>query len=517
MKELFDQIYHQLWVVLHYRWLVLSSTIVICLSGWIVVEYLPDQYEVETKVYLDSRTVLNSLLHGLTVDNKSREQSAEIMKKTLITRPNLRKVIYETDLNLSINNPLEMERMVDEFMQDIKFTSVSLLRGQSSNMYRISYIHDDPELAKKVVDVILNIFVDTILGTSRKNTDKAQAFLDQQIQEYQKKQHEAEQRLKKFKQENVGAMPKGGGNFLATINTLKDRLEGARLLLKEAEGGSVELERQLIKLNALGAKKEVNTTMDEDPLDARINNLEIQLDELLLQYTERHPDVINMRDALAQLKKRKQEQHSSFDEENLESDATGLLADQGSSIALGQSKADVAALRTRVEAYEQQLDEKLTMYKKIPEVEAKFADLNRDYAIYQKLYDDLVMRRETSNLASKAALSEDELRFKIIEPPMVPIRPIGPKRLLFITMVLIAGIGGGIGIAVLYGQVKPAFYSIDQLSENFDIPVLGSVSMFWSDQEQAKRRLGIVLFGIISTILLVAYVSLLIRNGLILR
>ena len=159
MREVAEQIRSYLWVVLHHRYIVIISSVLICIIGWVTIDFLPDKYQAETKVYLDTQSVLKSLLQGLTVDSDTREQSAEVMQRTLVTRPNMKKVILETDLSLSVNGPEETERLIDNLMSTVRINSVSLLkkRSSNSNLYRIIYTNKDPLLAKNVIDVLLNI------------------------------------------------------------------------------------------------------------------------------------------------------------------------------------------------------------------------------------------------------------------------------------------------------------------------------------------------------------------------
>ncbi len=519
MREAAEQVYEQLWIALHHRRIALICAVLICFVGWAVVEKLPNKYAAETKVYLDTQTVLKSLLRGLAIDNTVREQSAEVMQRTLVTRLNLIKVIDETDLHLKAKNAVELGRLIDSLSKDIQISSVSLLSKQSatsSNLYKISYINSDPNMAKDVVDVLLNIFVESILGASRKDTHEAQNFLDKQILEYEKKQHQAEEILKKFKQENAGLMPKEGSSYYAKINAIDAKLEGAKLSLREAQNRSAEIKNQIDKLVESAAASEKNeTNLIQSPIDIRIENMEAKLDELLLQYTEQHPDVISGRNALTQLKKQKEESNTNAAvEDGVSSNVLNSPLYQDLNVMLGKTKSEAAALRIRVEEYEKQKNENENLLKTLPAVEAELSNLNRDYNINKGLYEDLVKRRESSELSYKAEQTGDELQFKIIEPPIVPLFPVSPNRILLSTMVLISAIAGGIGIALLYEQLNPTFYTRQQLLDTVNLPVLGSVSMYWSDVERSRRKLEIALFLIAALLISAAYVGLLFHNGL---
>ena len=522
MREVTEQIRLYLWVVLHHRIIVLLTGIVICVAGWSYIEVIPDKYKAETKVYLDTQSMLKNLLAGLAVDNDSREQSAEVMQRTLITRPNMKKVILETDLNLTVNDPIATERLIDELIKNIKINSVSLLskKSSNSNLYRISYTAEDPLIAKNVIEVLLNLFVENILGASRKDSHDAELFLDEQIKEYEKRQFEAEERLKLFKQKNIGVMPEEGRSHYQKIIQLDTQLETTNLAIRETDNRIVELQRQIKNVVDSASNSSPTTTSVIAPtaLDIRISELEKHLDELTLQYTDNHPDVINARLSLEQLRVKKEEEVSNAppgEAENVSSDVLNLPLYQELNVMLGEAQAEVVALKTRSAQYESQLVEKRALLKTLSEVEAELANLNRNYAINKQMYEDLVIRRESSQLSTKAEQTGDKLQFKIIEPPRIPLEPDSPNRLLLTIMVMLAGLGAGIGVAIFYEQMKPTFYTRKQLADTMDdIPVLGSVSMFWTPEEKRKRHLGIAVFGCVTLVLGVAFIGVLYHNGL---
>ena len=519
MREVVEQVLAQFWVVLHHRYIVLISVAIICAIGWTGIEFIPDKYQAETKVYLDTQSMLTKLLKGLAADSDAREHSAQVMQRTLITRPNMQKVILETNLNLSVNGPQETEKMIDSLIQDIEIKSISLLKkkGGGSNLYRISYTHEDPEITKEVIVVLLNIFVESILGETRKDTNSAEEFLDEQIREYERRQYDAEERLKNFKQKNMGFMPEEGRSHYQTIARLDSSIETTTLELVEKENQILELKRQIKSLvtSASGFSSETGNAIPH-PLDLRISELQANLDELLLQYTDNHPDVVNSRLILKQLEEKKSQMKQKGPEqsESVDSSVLGLPLYQELNVMLSAAQSEAVALRTRLERYKNQRDDKTGLLSTITEVEAELANLNRDYDINKKMYEQLVSRRESSNLALKAEQTGDKLQFKIIEPPRVPHVPFSPNRLLLTSLTLLIAVGGGVGAAILFEQVKPTFYTRNQLIESMDIPVLGVVSMFWTPEEKRKRHLDFMAVGLVAIFLLGTYVGVMAHNGL---
>jgi polysaccharide chain length determinant protein (PEP-CTERM system associated) len=518
MDEIFEQINHYKWVLIHHRWFTLISAILICIGGWTTVQFIPDKYQSETRVYIDTETALKSLLTGIAVDNNVLENAASVIERTLLARPNLERLINETDLKLKIvdTDPLQVEKLLGQLASDTKITSVSLGgRNESRNIYRITYSHTDPKLAKDVVDALLNMFVETILGTSRKDTFSAQQFLDEQIKLYDQKQVEAEENLKQFKQKYAGIMPEADSSIYSSVKMLDAQIQETVLGLREAESRSQSLQGQIDTLLNKSSDADAVSGMSTDPLDTRIKGLESRLDELLLQFTEQHPDVVSTRRVLEQLKKQRQEQKDSDkDTGNVSSDMLGSTLYGELNVLLGQAQAEISALRARLSEYQKRREEMNEVIQTLPTIEAQLASLNRDYEVTRELYQNLVMRRESSQLTYKAEQTGEDLQFRILEPPLVPVSPASPNRILLETVVLIASIAIGIGLAIVYEQIRPTFYTKRQLNNLVDLPVVGFVSMYMTDREIRRRRIGVAIFISVASVWLISYLGLLIHNGL---
>ena len=148
--------------------------------------------------------------------------------------------------------------------------------------------------------------METTLGKSREDSDSAQRFLDQQLQEYEHRLSEAESRLADFRRTNVGMLPSDQGGYYQRMQGVESQIEQTRLLMREAENRRAELNRQLEREKP-GLEAQAGSSVWDSPLrvDARISALQVQLDALLLRFTENHPDVISMRKTLSDLEEQR--------------------------------------------------------------------------------------------------------------------------------------------------------------------------------------------------------------------
>lgn len=496
MDELIRQLMGFVRGTWRYRWAGLITAWAVALIGGLAVFLSPDKYQASARIYVDTQSVLKPLMSGLAVQPNVDQQIA-ILSRTLISRPNVEKVVRMADLDLDIKTKADKERLIDELIKDIQ------IRGSNrENLYDIEIRNASPDKAKRIVQSFVTLFVESGIGDNRKDADSARKFIQEQIKAYEKKLEEAENRLKEFKLRNLSLDAEAGRDYFTRLSEIGNQLKQAKLDLKEAEQSRDALQRQLAggeepALYPQGVPEAVvDTSVPE--IDGRIEALQRSLDELLRRYTDQHPDVIGTKRVIAQLEKeRKQELAARAKKPASQQVAAGGKMNpvyQQLKISLAESEATVASLRSRVGEYENRLAQLMARAKLQPQIEAEFAQLNRDYDVHKRNYDGLVSRRESANLAGEMESSSSMAEFRLIEPPRVAPKPVAPNRPMLLSGVLAASIVVGIAIAFVLSQVRPTFSDGRTLREISGLPVLGVVSMLRSELRARKERRGMFAF-----------------------
>lgn len=501
MQEILDQFYGYVRGVWRRRWPMIVVAWLVCLVGWPVVLKMPDQYSASARVHVDTRSMLGPLLRGIAAQT-NLGQEVSLVTRTLLSRPNLEKVARMTDLDLRAKTPAAMESLLDSLKSRISLRSTG-----RENIYTISFTDSDPQLAKKVVQSLLTIFVETSLGSTRKDTDTAQRFLDEQVAEYEARLIEAENRLKEFKRRNVGIMPGEGQNYYSRLQSAMAQQKEAQLQLEEAVNRRDELKDQLEQTQKDLDNEVLSETLasTDTPLDSRIQNLQVRLDELLLKYTEKHPDVVAIQTTIAELEAQKQAELKAMTGKGSDGSYGENPVIQQLKIALGEAEAEVSSLKVRVGEYTKRVKALEEMVDTIPQIEAELKNLNRDYGIVKSSYESLLQRRESARMAEKADATGEGVKFRVIDPPRVPLEPSGPNRPLFMGIVLLAGLGAGLGVAFLMSQLKTTFDDRTMLRNATDLPVLGTISMEWTSAQRVKMRIEVVVFTVLTLMLMLAY------------
>lgn len=480
MHQVFRQLLTYVKEIWQYRWHAAIFSWFLCITGWITVYFIPNRYEASARVYVDTQSILKPLLAGLAVQ-PNVDQQVLMITRTLVSRPNVEKVIRMADLDIKTKTAEDKEALIDRLSKQIELKSVG-----RDNLYTIAYADTTPEVSKKVVQALLTIFVESSLGDKRKDADQARRFLDEQLKAYEHKLVIAENALKEFKQKNMGFVPgQGPGqDYFSRLGEAANAQAQARLELQEAENGKEALRKQITGDEpVLLGDKDLAASPE---LEARIQALRKNLDNFRLNYTEQHPDIVGTKRVLAQLEEQKAK-------EIVEKKATGVTLKQNPTfqnlqLALAEAEANVASLRVRVSEYERRYNSLKSSADRVPQVEAEFTQLNRDYDVNKQNYEKLLSRRESASISGDMDASTGVMDFRIIDPPRAPLTASSPNRPFLMSMVLLIGVLGGIVFAFVLSQIKPTFTDRKSLREGTGLPILGAISMIWTAEQRTKRK-----------------------------
>ena len=487
-----DEIIRQATTILRgmwqHRWLGLMVAWIVGAIGVVMVLRIPDKYEASTRIYVDTQSILKPLMSGLAIE-PNLDQQIMILSRTLISRPNVEKLIRMADLDLNVKSKQAQDGLVDGLMKTLTIKSTS-----RDNLYTLAYNDQDPERAKRVVQSLASIFVESSLGDKRKDTDSAKKFIDDQIQVYQTKLEEAEERLKEFKLKNLALQNHEGKDYFGRIGEVSAALERSKLELREAENARDALKRQIVGEEPVllpDAPSGPITGVSLPEIDGRIEALKRNLDGLLQRFTDQHPDVVGTRRMIKELEAQKQEEIMARKKTDPASPASLINNNpvyQQLKLSLAENEATVASLRVRVAEYQSRYNLLKDSVKLIPQIEAEYTQLNRDYDINKRNYESLVGRRESATMSGEMDASSGGVDFRLIDPPRVSPRPVSPNRLLLFPLTLALALAAGFFVAFAASQVRPVFFDARALREATGMPLLGTISKKIDDMIKLKEK-----------------------------
>jgi polysaccharide chain length determinant protein (PEP-CTERM system associated) len=496
MQELIHQILGYLRGMWHRRWIGLAVAWVVVIVGAVGVFRLPDQYEASARVYVDTQSLLRPLLSGMAITPDASGQVA-ILSRTLLSRPNVEKIIRKSDLDTSAR--ASAESLVDSTTSSLRITRAAT----GDNIYTIAFRYTDPKKARDVVQAALSTFIEQSLGEARGGSESARKFLDEQIRQYDELLREAENRVNAFRLKYLGLFPTVGKDFASQMAGVAEQIKEARVELRVAEqtrdGIRKQLQEQTPERSV--ASPETAAPIAVPELDGRIAALARQIDEALRNYTDQHPDVVSNRRLLAQLERERAREIEVRRKAAAAAAAarpnavlSGDPVAQQLKVALNEAEANIIRLRARLDETESKYVQLKANAESLPKIDSEWTQLNRDYNIQKGQYNALVARRETANLSGKledAGVAE----FRIIDPPRVTPAPVAPNRLALVGMLVVVSLAAGLAACFLVSQIRPTFHEGRMLREVAGRPLLGMVSMIVGPEIRQKRRRSALLFA----------------------
>ena len=501
------------------RWMGVIIAWLVCGVGWVAVYTIPNTFESGARLFVDADAVLTPLLRGLAADSAPTTQ-LEILQRTLLSRPNLEKLVSKTDLDLTLNSPSDRERLLTRLGAEIKVTP------QTKNLFTITYRDRSPKLAHDVVQTLLTIFVESATGGSRSDMENARRFLERQIQSYEQQLRAAEKRRADFRARYIEILP-------ADNNPNVPALESARIQAAALEG---KLQDMLISRDAL--KQEVENTPPMLVVESggpnglgfangpvartRLQEAEDQLNMLLLKDTDQHPDVIAQRKLIESLRNEPRANGASVaaaaakDAATARDIAANTVKRSVPNQVYDQLKVKLIEADTNVISLQRQRDDAVRYRERLEKVQreqpgliAEYQNMDRDYNVLRKNYEELLGRLQSANIAQAADTQADKVKLQIIDPPEIPRLPVAPNRMLLVTGVLLGGLGTGAGLTILFGQLDRSFSTVDDLRK-LGLPVLGGISVLGLIPLR-QRLMSVFRFGAAVAVLVGVYGGLVVH------
>lgn len=548
MQEIYEQILYYLDALWRRRWTAFVLAVLVAMGGWYAVAAnMPNRYEANSKIYVDVTSVMQPLLRGIAI-GEDLGQQAQLMRRTLLTRPNLEEVARRTDMDLDAETDDDMQKIISGLQSSVRISA------DRENIFSISYTSGDAEQAYDVVRTLTTLFVESNVGEKREDLVGAQQFIGAQITRYERELEEAESRLAQFEQENMETLS-GQGSF-------QDRLAEARGRAAQLRGNLADARARLDLL-----RRELNETPEMlvqqgsgggPPSNVEVKYMEqrAQVDSLLSRYTEQHPDVVLAKRRLDRLREElnavrngpggpqtaeeggEQAAPDGVGSEGAGPESAGpegsgmVGVDRDEADALGsdqiripnptygQLRMELVRTQSDIQQYRDQLARAESVVEnleskahRVPEIQAERKKLNRDYNVIREKYESLLSRQETAQVSQERQERGSSMVFRIIEPPEVPSSPAGPNRPLFLGAALIVGLGAGVGSTFLLSLAKTTYGSINHLQRDFDMRVIGSVSALPGKNERMLKLLDRIAFAACIVLLFAVLAVLIYLDG----
>lgn len=452
------------------RWHILLSLFtcwaIACAGSWLV----PSTFQSEALILVEQQKVPEQyVVPNVSVSLQDRLQSMtqQILSRTRLESTINRFHLYETHGRLPFT---QSEDPVEQMRNDIKIDLVEApdKPGQLT-AFKIRYSAATPQLAQQVNSELTSLFIDENLKSQEQLSESTTAFLQSQLADARAKLEEQEAKVRAFKASHFGNLPSQLESNVQILSGLQAQLQNTQQALDQANQQRLYLEslQQEYQSVQAGLTNGDATATSPGTLDRDLTDLRRQLQEARLKYTEDYPDVIRLRDKIAQIEKMKRDidAEAAADQKSAQSasdfdPAAAASVEHGSASPMMQVQSQLKANRLEIQNYQQrqkQIETDIATYRArlnlTPETEQELADVSRGYEESKANYNSLLQKQNDSQLATSLEQRQQGEQFRILDPPSLPTRPSTPNHLLISLAGLVFGLVAGSGLAAVLEMI----------------------------------------------------------------
>jgi polysaccharide biosynthesis transport protein len=480
------------------RWCLTLPAFGIWLAVWGLTWFLPAIYRSETVILVEQQKVPEQyVVPNVASDLQDRLQS---MTQQILSRTRLVRIMNDFRLYPKLLGRVPEDDIVERMRKNIQVEAVQAPnRSGELTAFKVAYLSYDPAIAQKVTSQLTSLFINENLKARQQQSAETTQFLATQLDDTRQRLAEQETKVREYKSQHLGQLPEQVQSNVQILAGLQAQRQQENDLLGRAQQQSVYLEALHTQWRSLEANLRVGNSsgaVTPPALDEELTRLHERLAELSSHYTERHPDVRKINDQIAKTEKMKQQMEAQL--------AASAPSGDGDAAGHPTSTADMQALSSRMEVESQIKANKLEIENRqhaIREIEARIEDyqgrlnmtpvreqqlaaLTRDYEQSRKNYEQLLAKRDQSEMATDLEKRQQGEQFRVLDPPNLPQKPYSPNRLTLDLIGLVAGfIVGAVCLAAAEAS-DDRVYSKDELAKIVPAPVLTEIPPLATPTEQ---------------------------------
>lgn len=457
---------------------------------------LPQKYTASTTILAQETDIIQPLLEGRAVSTGVVDR-AGISRQVVFGRKVMDQVLVAGGWNPEDATPVEHDRLIEQVRERTRITS------PREDLVQIEYHDSTPERTFAVTQRMGELLIEETLATKERESREAYEFIDKQVRDYHRKLTEAEANLQAYRSENVDAQPGSNADVNSRIGTLRTQVEQTRMTLMELRS------REQALVSQLSGESAVTAVQTREALyRTQLLELQAQLDTLLLNYTDKHPDVVRVRHQMADIRTamtaEQQRRREPGAQDAAEARANPMY--QELRTRLSEVRRDIAATQSRMGMSDDLLGEALGRSRRIAESESELAELTRDYEVNRDIYQDLLRRRENARVSMELDRERRGLTMRIQDPAQMPVRPSGLRFMHFALAGLFLAIAVPFGLLFLLVKFDPRIRSPRQL-ERQPWPVLTVVPTYHTARDRRREFGRLALSASIVGVVFLAYAA----------
>ncbi len=497
-------IFQYVQLLLRRKWLIIFTAVFLLIAGFLFCLFSPLIYKASTLIVTVPQKVPETYIHS-TVTGSNDDRIRSILQE-ITSRTSLEKLIKKYDLYPDMRKRYPMETVVEKMKEDIQIEEAEIARKKRSRKsqflsFYLTYQGRNPEKVAQVTNALANSFVEQNLALRTTQAENTAKFLESQLKKIYIELKKREESLKNYKLSHMGELPEQTASNVATLTALQQQLQSLEENIRRAQDREMLLRQQLsdegIAMRATAADDEKSTHKTGTPIGAlSLPELQARLKILKSRYTEEHPDIIALKKAI----KEREKIPAGGEKSHAASDLSGNPALDALKFQLKSAELDIRQMKEERKQLKEQIAGYQQRIENAPKREQELIDLTRDYENLKQTYDSLLQRKLEAQQAAALERRQQGAQFRIVDPAMVPEKPVKPKLKKLLPMILALAFGAPIALAFGLDLISPNFYDPDDVTKAFGLPVLACIPRLLTPQEKQEIRRRTILFSCVAAV-----------------
>lgn len=428
--------------------LILVPLLVLPVVAYLVSLAIPNTYTSQALILIEQQQVPDNFVKPVITE----ELNARLihMQQQIFSRTRLQPLIERFGLYRKDVGRVPMEELVDRLRRSTIVTPVkSEIISKTGGIpgFFVYFTTDDPRIAQQVCAQIVSMFLEDNLKGREQQAEATTDFLSKQVDEAKRKLDEQDAKLADFKKHSVGQLPGQEQSSLTMLGALTSQLDAVTSTISRAQQDKSYTNSLLAQ--QLGTWKSSQQDSSPYALQKQLEDAQNSLVDLQARYTADHPDVLKLKKHIAELKRKLDEsraQPAATDPNSIQEVGNAEPPQiQQLRAALHQQETTIREATIEQGRLQQQLRVIQSRVQLSPVVEEQYKALTRDYQTALEFYNELLNKRNLSQMATDLERRQQGEQFQVMDPPDLPEKPTFPNRLQFAG----GGLAGGLGFGLL--------------------------------------------------------------------
>jgi protein tyrosine kinase modulator len=404
---------------------------------------------------------LESRVSRISEETLSRARLEALMERHNLYGPGAK----EDEQNLA--------RLRRDIRVELKGVDAAQQRG-TPIAFAVSFRGSNPETVAQVANELAAFYVAENSTIRERRAAEALQDVKREVDDAQRRLDEQDRRTNEFKRRNMGQLPEQVAANLAMLERLNTQLT------LNSHNQIRAMERRAYVDRRVGDGEAVAARTPQEALTMRLHQLNNDLAKMQRQYSDRYPDVINLKHDIETTKRQLAELGP----------AGPAAGPKPAKPAAGPADPDteVAALKSEEQRLRQMIVAYQARVEMAPEREQELQQLSRDSRATREMYDAVLKRYHDAQAAVDVERLRAGAEFQILEPAVPAREPAAPNRAKLILLGVALSLAAA-GVAVMLAeQLDTSFHGVDDLRAFSKLPVLVTIPEIATRADRARRR-----------------------------